>query len=103
MRDEFAVLLPGTTIEARRKSPIRFASGSTRPARTGSGPRRGKKIQHRRGELIPERAAGIATLLRVADEALFRARMEAATNELAEAAFKASAGRGAPGAGCQAE
>ena len=88
--DEFAVLLPGTTLEgaARVADQIRqrFNADCLEQGTTD-----GAKISIGAACLIPERAASHTTLLTAADEALYRAK-DAGRNrtELAEAAFLAS-------------
>ena len=88
--DEFAVLLPGTTLEgaARVADQIRqrFNADCLEQGTTD-----GSKISIGAACLFPERAASHTTLLTAADEALYRAK-DAGRNrtELAEAAFLAS-------------
>jgi diguanylate cyclase (GGDEF)-like protein len=88
--DEFAVLLPGTTLEgaARVADQIRqrFNTDCLEQGSTD-----GAKISIGAACLIPERSASHTALLTAADEALYRAK-DAGRNrtELAEAAFLAS-------------
>ncbi len=88
--DEFAVLLPGTTLDgaARVADQIRRRFNADCVEQDTAN---GAKISIGAACLIPERTASHATLLTAADEALYRAK-DAGRNrtELAEAAFLAS-------------
>jgi diguanylate cyclase (GGDEF)-like protein len=88
--DEFAVLMPGTTLEgaARVADQIRqrFNADCLEQGTTD-----GAKLSIGAACLIPERAASHTTLLTAADEALYRAKHAGRNRtELAEAAFEAS-------------
>ena len=88
--DEFAVLLPGTTLEGAAQVADQIRQRfNTKCLEQGTTD--GAKISIGAACLIPERAASHTTLLTAADAALYRAK-DAGRNrtELAEAAFLAS-------------
>ena len=88
--DEFAVLLPGTSLEGAAQIADQIRERFNTGARE-QGLADGAKISIGCASLVPERAAGHAALLTAADGALYRAKDGGRNRtELAEAAFKAS-------------
>jgi diguanylate cyclase (GGDEF)-like protein len=89
--DEFAVLLPGTSLEGAAEVADQIRERFNTGCRDQGLADGANKISIGCACLIPERAAGHATLLAAADEALYRAKDGGRNRtELAEAAFKAS-------------
>jgi diguanylate cyclase (GGDEF)-like protein len=88
--DEFAALLPGTSLEGAAAVAHNIREHFNRVCRE-KGIADGAKISIGGACLIPERGAVHATLLTAADEALYRAKDGGRNRtELSEAAFKAS-------------
>jgi len=88
--DEFAALLPGTSLEGAAAVAQNIREHFNRVCRE-KGLADGAKMSIGGACLIPERGAVHATLLTAADEALYRAKDGGRNRtELAEAAFKAS-------------
>jgi diguanylate cyclase (GGDEF)-like protein len=94
--DEFAVLLPGLSLEAAAQVADQIRARFNAGCRD-QGLADGAKISIGCACLVPERAAGHAALLTAADEALYRAKDGGRNRtEIAEAAFKAAAGAARP-------
>ncbi|AMN38792.1 GGDEF domain-containing protein [Rhodoplanes sp. Z2-YC6860] len=88
--DEFAVLLPGASLENAAEVAGKIRAHFNRVCRD-KGLAEGARISIGVACLIPERSTGHAALLTAADEALYRAKDGGRNRtELAEAAFKAS-------------
>jgi len=87
--DEFAVLLPGTTLEGAAQIADEIRERFNAGCRD-QGLAQGGKISIGGASLVPERAVSHATLLSAADAALYRAKQGGRNRtELAEAALKA--------------